>query len=401
MQTFHFPHRTGPASRRVAGAVLIGLLALSAAHAQTVNQVPNPEFRGNQGVVAGNVSGVVPSGWRGFAVGGAEAGLSSTELPAGALFPGSPATTAVRLETLDFGTSGNDSGFDHTGWDFSLFGDRSYFGEVYLRSANADNSSQQLSVVVPLFDQTGTFTGQQPGTFVATAGSNWTRFSGPEFAGVDGFSSLIAFRLVDDGGDNAVWIALPQVRGPVLANRLPNPEFSGINGFIQGNVFGDVPDQWRAFAIDGASLDVETLPLAAGAVFPGSPAGTAVDLRALLGAGIVGFDHEPTQVALTPTAYRFRPQLYMRSSNINGSPQVVVVNTQVFDGNGFTGRSPGAFVATVDSQWRPYIGPSFSEAPGTTINLAVGLAADFGEDAVQVAFPTLLSVDTVFDDGFE
>jgi len=389
------------------GICLMALLTASAPalQAQTSNQVPNPELFGNQGVkgvdMTSSVTGSVPSGWRGFAVNGAEIDLSAVDLPAGTLFAGSPAVTAVRLENMQFGSGGSDSGLDHTGSAFSLFADRSYFGSVYLRSANADNSNQQLSVSMPIFDQDGVFTGLQPGSFNANVGSNWTRFSGPVFAGTDDFSSLMAFRLINDGGDNAVLIALPEVTGPVLANRLPNPDLAGTDGFVQGNVSGDVPDDWRAFAIDGASLAINSVPLAADAVFPGSPASNAVDVSVVTGAGFTGFDHEPTQVALTPTGYLFRPQIYMRSSNNNGSVQAVVVNTPVFDSNGFTGRTPGIFSANVDNQWRLYIGPTFSELAGTTLNMAIAVVEDGGEDSIQIAFPTLLGVDVILADGFE
>lgn len=393
-----------PTARQLhAGLYMLILLIIAGPDliAQTSNQVPNAEFRGNTGFAVGNVSGSIPSGWRGFAVGSAVLDLSSTDVAAGALFIGSPPVRVVRLENFDFGAPGDDSGFDHTGTDFSLFGDRSYMGSVYLRSANADNSPQVVNVALPIFDQDGNFTGDQPGSFVATANNNWTRFSGPEFAGTDGFSNLLAFRLIDDGGDNALFIALPQVAGPVLANRLPNPGFEGTDGFVQGTVTGTVPDDWRAFAISGASLDIDTLPLTANAVFPGSPTGIAVDVSVVLGAGNAGFDHEPTQVALTPAGYRFRPQLYMRSANSDSSEQLVIINTPVFDGNGFTGRSPGAFAATLDNQWRLYIGPTFSELPGTTTNLAVAVSDDVGEDSIQIAFPTMLGVDVILADGFE
>lgn len=376
-------------------------LAPSVALGQTGNQVPNPEFRGNQGAIAGNVTGGVPSAWRGFAVGTSAIELSTVELPAGALFAGSPPVRAIRLETTDFGGAGSDNGFDHNAADFSLFGGRSYFGEVYLRSANADNSAQMVSVSMPIFDQAGTFTGQQPGSFTADAGSNWQRFSGPAFAGTDEFSALMAFRLLDDGGDNAVWIALPRVDGPVLTNRLPNPDFAGSDGFVQGNVTGQVPDEWRAFAIDGAGIDVEKVPLAEDAVFPGSPVGTGVEATFNLGSGTAGFDHEPTQVPTVPPGYRFRVAVYMRSGNSDGSDQTVIVNTPVFDGGGFTGRNPGVFAADVDDEWRLYVGPTFAEQPGTTLNLAIGLDNDAGEDSVQIAFPELLGLDAFFADGFE
>ena len=385
--------------------MLIWLLLFPAVQAQhdnqASNQVPNPEFRGNQGAVAGNVTGEVPSAWRGFAVGSSSIELATQAVSADELFSGSPASNAVRLETTDFGAAGSDNGFDHNAADFSLFEDRMYTGEVYLRSANADNSTQQVNVSLPIFDQNGVFTGNQPGSFNATASSNWTRFSGPAFAGSDGFSALMAFRLLDDGGDNAVWIALPRVDGPVLGNRLPNPDFIGSDGFIDGNVTGNVPDDWRAFAIDGASLDIEISVLSENSVFPGSPDSNAVDISVVNGPGFTGFDHEPVQVPLTPAGYRFRPQVYMRSANSDNSMQDVVVNTPVFDSTGFTGRTPGLFTATVDNQWRLYIGPTFSELPGTTTNLAIAVVADGGEDSIQIAFPTLLGVDVILADGFE
>lgn len=382
-------------------AVIVALLASAGLQAQTVNQVPNPQFRGNQGAIAGNVAGDVPSGWRGFAVGGAAIELSTIELPADTLFPGSTPTGAMRLEALDFGGPGSDNGFDHNGSEFTLFGDREYAGTVYLRSANGDNSAQQISVTMPIFDQTGAFTGDQPGSFSVSAASTWTRFDGPAFTAPDGFRSNMAFRLVDDGGDDSVLIALPEVDGPLLANRVPNPGFEGTDGFVDGDVTGDVPDQWRAFAIDGASVSIQTLPLAVNAVFPGSPAGNAVEVAFNLGAGTAGFDHELARSPLAPAGYLFRPQIYMRSGNSDGSDQSVAINTPVFDSIGFTGRAPGFFIATVDDQWRLYIGPTFSESPGTTTNLAVAVIDDGGEDTIQVALPALLGPDIVFADDFE
>jgi len=392
---------TSATLHRILRAVSIALVASAGLEAQTGNQVPNPQFRGNQGAIAGDVTGDVPSGWRGFAVGDAAIDLSTIELPANALFPGSPPTRAVRLETLVFGAAGSDNGFDHNGSEFTLFGDREYAGAVYLRSANGDSSAQQVNAAMPIFDQTGAFTGDQPGSFSGSAGSGWTRFDGPAFTAPDGFSSNMAFRLVDDGGEDSVLIALPEVDGPVLANRLPNPDFEGTGGFIDGDVTGEVPDQWRAFAIDGASIEIETLPLAANAVFPGSPAGNAIEVAVDLGAGAAGFDHELARSPLAPAGYLFRPQIYIRSANNDGSDQSVAINTPVFDSAGFTGRAPGFFTATVDDQWRLYIGPTFSESPGTTTNLAVAVIDDGGEDTIQVAFPALLGPDVVFADGFE
>jgi len=124
MKAFKVLYRTAIAPLPLIAVIILGAFALPPTHAHTINQVQNPEFRGNQGAVAGNVTGSIASGWRGFAVAGAEASVNSIELPPGALLAGSPATTAVGLEITDFGVVGSDSGFDHTGWDFSLFGCR-------------------------------------------------------------------------------------------------------------------------------------------------------------------------------------------------------------------------------------------------------------------------------------
>ncbi len=60
------------------------------------------------------------------------------------------------------------------------------------------------------------------------------------------------------------------------ANALVNPEFDGTGGARGGNVTGDVPDGWRAFAIAPGTGEIDLLPVAANEVYAGSPAGRAV-----------------------------------------------------------------------------------------------------------------------------
>ncbi|MFN2334190.1 MAG: hypothetical protein ABR550_07170 [Wenzhouxiangellaceae bacterium] len=62
---------------------------------------------------------------------------------------------------------------------------------------------------------------------------------------------------------------------------------------------------------------------------------------------------------------------------------------------------PALFSASVDDEWRLYVGPTFAEQPGTTLNLAITVDDDSGEDTVQIAFPKLLGLDALFVDGFE
>jgi hypothetical protein len=254
---------------RPVSGLLLGLMAVGVS-AQTINQVPNPELRGNRGAVVGNVTGSPPSAWRAFATGAASLDVMTIALPADALFPGSPPTHALRIETLDFGTPMvDDQGVDHSPNGFSLTLVDGFRGAVYLRADNDDNSDQLVSVSIPIFDNQGLFTGQQPGSFLASAGSDWSRFEGPMFAdvaapGAPSGSAEIAFRLLDEGGDDAVLIALPEVTGPVLSERVPNPGFAGTGGGVGGQVNGTAPDGWRAFAINGGELTINSVPLGPG-----------------------------------------------------------------------------------------------------------------------------------------
>ena len=183
------------------------------AESDPLNRVPNSEFTGDGGRLLGSVTGKVPDLWRAFAVGGGDVVIATVKLAPDTLFPGSPATTAVKLKVKMFGT---DQGFDHDSALFSLVPGHEYAAEVYLRTANSDTSSQQVTVAFPVFDSSG-FTGRQPGSFNATAGGRWTKFSGPSFTEAAGTVAGVAFRLTDGGGENAVWIAMPSVKGPASA----------------------------------------------------------------------------------------------------------------------------------------------------------------------------------------
>ncbi len=184
---------------------------IAAGQATNINQVPNAGFGGDLGYRFGDAQGaVVPDYWRAFAVGGGGANVEIVPLAANALFPGSPATNAVRV-SITFG--GGDQGFDHDLTPFSFQPGVSYTASVYIRSANGDGSSQGVDIAVPVFDVNG-FTGRQPGSFSATATQAWQQFSGPAFTEAEDTSGILAFRLQDDGGDNAILIAMPEVEGP-------------------------------------------------------------------------------------------------------------------------------------------------------------------------------------------
>lgn len=175
------------------------------------NVTPNPSLSGSGGTLAGNVIGAVPDQWRAFAVGDGTAEVSSTVLAADALYPGSPPTQAVEFTVS--GSTGPEEGFDHALALSGLTTGYRHWGEVYIRSGSA--SSQGVTIVLPLYDESGTFLGVQPGSLFATVGPQWTLLAGPAFTAEPGQAQVnMAFRLQADGGADSVVIALPRVVGP-------------------------------------------------------------------------------------------------------------------------------------------------------------------------------------------
>jgi len=175
------------------------------------NLAPNAGFAGDRGLRVGSASGTVPDCWRAFAVGGGAASVSVIPVPPGAIFPGSPATNAIRLKVSAFGT---DQGFDHDNARCPIRPNESYHFEVYVRTANADGSDQRFNVSFPLFDSSGNYLRREPGGrsgLIATKA--WTRFVGPSFS--DGAAALahIGFRVHNDAGEDAILVALPLIPG--------------------------------------------------------------------------------------------------------------------------------------------------------------------------------------------
>ena len=185
------------------------------------NIVPNPQFTGSGGAAAGSVTGSVPDLWRAFAVGDGTAAVTTTALAADALYPGSPPAQAVRFEIS--GSSGPDEGFDHALSLAQLATGYRHWGEIYIRSGSA--SSQGVTMVLPLYDDSGAFLGVQPGSLFATVEPEWTLLAGPGFTAEPGQAQVnMAFRLQADGGEDSIVIALPRIVGP--AKRIFSDRFS-------------------------------------------------------------------------------------------------------------------------------------------------------------------------------
>lgn len=179
------------------------------------NEVPNPQFAGTGGAAGGAVTGTVPDAWRAFALGATSLALERVALPAHALFPGAPPASAMRLAVGN--GDGSSAALDHELARARLQPGHLYHAEVFMRSGNAGGAPQQVLVTVPVFDADGNFTGQQPGTFLATVGPDWTLVAGPPFRAAAGTTANLAFRPQADGNDDIVLVAGPRLVGPTEA----------------------------------------------------------------------------------------------------------------------------------------------------------------------------------------
>jgi len=367
------------------------------------NLVPNALLLGDTGAAGvsnGVVNGLVPTAWRAFAVDGAEVSIDSMALPADTLFPGSPPTTAIRITMVAFGAA---QGFDHTTHLISLDTDRFYQPSVWVRSGNSDDSDQTLQISMPLFDQDMNFFGRDPAAFSVQADSSWTQVSSPTGATVlpgEAFAHL-AFRVGDDGGENSVWIALPEVTGRPVTNVVPNPGLQGDGGVSDGSVTGAVPDGWRAFAVGDGTLTLTPSQLVAGELYPGSPPTRAIRMDISGSTAFTeGLDFELDLAALTE-GYRHWGEVWVRSGH--AADQALSIALPLYDEQGvFLGIQPGSMGLDVPPEWTYLAGPAFTGEPGQQVNMAFRLVTVGGEGSVVIALPRVVApADEVFSDRFE
>ena len=80
---------------------------------------------------------------------------------------------------------------------------------------------------------------------------------------------------------------------PPNTNVLANPEFAGGGGPSVGAVteLNEVPDNWRAFGVQGGEVEFEAVALEVGEVFPDSPAARSACINVTT-FGNHGFDHD-------------------------------------------------------------------------------------------------------------
>ncbi len=381
--------------------LLAGLACASSALAQTTeNQVPTPGFLSDRGIAFDGATGPVPSQWRAFSVGGGSATSEIIELPADELFPGSPPTRAVRFSISTFGAN---QGFDHFQTQISIDPLLTYSTRVYVRADNPDLSNQQLWVDLPVFESDGSFSGRFPGAHVITATNDWQEFIGPEFNEAAGTTMHLGFGPLDDGGDTAFIVAMPEILARPLSNQIPNPGFAGSDGQIVGDVNGTVPSQWRAFGVGGASSTIEIIPVAADELYLGSPATNAVklSLTGLQAGADAGFDHEITRVPLRPIGANHYASAWIRTGNADDSDQTFGVVVPIWQDDTFVAQ-PGSLIDIANTQWSLFSTFSFRDPVANLVDMAFRLGVDGGEDSIIIALPQLLALeDRVFDSSFE
>ena len=94
--------------------------------------------------------------------------------------------------------------------------------------------------------------------------------------------------------------SVSMLNAQTTTNQVPNPQFRGSNGFVEGSVNGDVPTLWRAFGINGGELSLDIIELPENALFPGSPPSNAVEVSVdSFGDFGTAFDHFTNQYSLS------------------------------------------------------------------------------------------------------
>lgn len=227
-----------------------------------VNILTNGDFEDDpEGTVSGGSNVVDPStitGWRFYAVDGANGSATVTSAAA------SSGAKGIVLERSP-GTDGPDRGIDCDVRRFEIQQALFYQAEFYIRSANADSSDQSYDFGFPLFT-CSEFSLLSPGALTdVTATSNWQRVIGPVFQESGVTAGQIAWRVNNDGGEDAILIALPNV--------------TGTEADSDGDGLAEACDNCPTVAnFDQADTDADGVGDACD-LCPGTPEGLAVDMN--------------------------------------------------------------------------------------------------------------------------
>jgi len=369
--------------------------------------MPNPTFEGTNGLVAGDATGTMPDGWRAFAVAGGAANVEIVPVAAGELYPGSPATRAIRFAVANFT---GDQAVDHDNTRVILNSALRYHAEFYIRTGNADNSPQRYRFGFPVFDLNGQFLLREPGAPIeggsieSTATATWQRVRSRSFMDPEAAYAHISFRVRDDGGDeNAILIALPAIIGSTDPVANPGFEYT-FGGFPEGTgtINGIVPNDWRLFAVGDAAATCDIVDVAADELYPGSAPTKAVLLQIDAYGTDQGLDLDLARFQMFP-GITYQASAYVKTANPDNSNQTFRMQFPIYSGpayertpdkSPFLGREPGSTGnLTATSSWQKFTGPAFQDAQAKSGLLAFRVPDDGGPNAILIALPSALPAD--------
>ncbi|HOW19802.1 MAG TPA: hypothetical protein PLC79_12255, partial [Phycisphaerae bacterium] len=151
-------------------------------------------------------------------------------------------------------------GFDNSLVRFELKPGLFYHAEFWVKTGNADNSDQTFRFSFPVF--ACGYLGESPGgADNLTATATWQKVVAPVFRYPGATQAHIAWRVIEDGGEDAIVIAMPQV----IAH--PVPQDIDSDGDVDLSDFGifqscfngpnrpwkAVTDDWRCACLDTPS----------------------------------------------------------------------------------------------------------------------------------------------------
>ena len=175
-------------------------------------------------------------------------------------------------------------------------------------------------------------------------------------------------------------------------NIVPNPSFVGTGGAvvpIAGTVNGTVPDNWRAFAVNGGAIDIEIQTLAADELFAGSPATNAILMRVNAFGADQGFDDDNGRFPLIP-GLDYHAELYVKSGNTDSTDQSFNFGFPLFDKNQiYLGIESGGQLGSIATQeWTLFKGPTFTPDNRVAFgHISWRCIGDGGEDSIVIALP--------------
>ncbi len=188
----------------------VSLIGIDPGASSPPNILTNGDFEtDSEGTTSGGSDIIDPTtitGWRFYAISGANGSAKVTSAAA------SSGAKGIQL-SRNPGLGGPDRGFDHDIAHFEVKPGLFYHAEFYIKSANNDGSNQVFNFGFPLFGCSD-FAGISPGSLNGvTATGAWQKITAPVFQQVGVTDGEISWRVITDGGDDAILIALPAVIG--------------------------------------------------------------------------------------------------------------------------------------------------------------------------------------------